>query len=296
MDGNKRLTPEERELQKKQLVLDELQQRLTTRESELQTALGGLVAFEKKYQEATTLRYAMLDELHYRIAALRAAQQPDQPAEQAAARAAAAMRPFAARKNASKNAPRRAPEPPPLPRPAPPPPINPSEEIKRLYRDVAKALHPDFASDDQERTHRHTFMARANEAYEANDAQRLVEILHEWHSSPESVRGHDASAQLIRTIRAIARCEDRLEKITAHMAKVETHGMFGIKLLADEADKLERDFLHEMTARLDEEIEAAKAYLLKMGGKIPDPSELQPVEEELPEDAFTTPGDAPDSA
>jgi hypothetical protein len=135
-------------------------------------------------------------------------------------------------------------------------------------------------------------MARANEAYENNDPQKLVDILHEWQVAPESVRGQDSAAELVRTIRKIARCEDRLEKIKTHMAKVETDGMFGIKLLADEADKLERDFLNEMTSRLDEEIEAGKALLLKMGGQVPDPSELQRLDDQPPEPDFIDPDPA----
>jgi hypothetical protein len=291
MDGKQRLTPEQRELEKKTLQLDELQKQLIERELELETALGGLLAFEKKYQEATSQRYAMLDELHFRIAELRAAQQPEQPAAQAAAKVASA-----ARGSAGTRRPPRTPPPKPDPSTKPPPPkptpaFNPSEEIKRLYRDVAKSLHPDLANDDQEREHRHVFMSRANEAYEANDPQKLVEILHEWHIAPESVRGQDHGAELIRTIRKIARCEDRLEKIKVHMAKIETHGMFGIKMLADEADKLERDFLTEMTARLDADIDAAKGFLLHLGGKIPDPSELQRMDEEPAAEDFLSPED-----
>jgi hypothetical protein len=230
----------------------------------------------------------MLDELRFRIAELRAAQQPQEPSAQAAAKVAAASR-GTMRKPPSAPQPKRERPIGPAPLPRPTPAFNPSEEIKQLYRDVAKSLHPDFANDDQEREHRHTFMARANAAYEANDPQKLVEILHEWHSSPESVRGQDSSADLIRAIRQIARCEDRLEKIQLHMTKIETHGMFGIKMLAEEANKLERDFLDEMTARLDEEIEAAKAYLIQMGGKVPDPSELQRLDEEPPEADFMSP-------
>jgi hypothetical protein len=104
------------------------------------------------------------------------------------------------------------------------------------------------------------------------------------------VRGQDSAAELIRAIRKIARCEDRLEKIQDHMLKIETNGMFGLKMLADEADKLERDFLDEMTARLDADIEGAKALLLHMGGKVPDPSELKRFDEDDAPD-FTAPQD-----
>ena len=53
----------------------------------------------------------------------------------------------------------------------PVPQFNPTEVLKRLYRDVAKAMHPDLADNDEERGHRHVFMSRANEAYEASNGE-----------------------------------------------------------------------------------------------------------------------------
>ena len=273
-------TPEERELEKKQLQLDGLQKQLVERELELETMRGGLISFEKKYQDATTQRYAMLDELRYRIAEL----QIQQRADAAAASQSSSTPPPAGgrfpsfpgvgpmprdKKNAKKEKSTKE-----AAGAGAASGFNPSEELKRLYRDVAKALHPDLANDDAERAHRHLFMSRANEAYESNNEQKLIDILHEWHVAPESVRGQDPAAELIRTIRKVSRCENRLEQIKTDMSKIETAGIFGIKLLAEEADKLERDFLSEMTTRLDEEIEGAKALLTHLGGKIPDASEL----------------------
>ncbi len=147
--------------------------------------------------------------------------------------------------------------------------FNPSEALKKLYREVAKTIHPDLADDDEERAQRHVFMTRANEAYEANNQQKLADILSEWHHSPESVRGEDPAAKLIRAIRKIARCEDRLVEIDTEMGKLETGGIFGIKMLAEEADKFERDFLDEMTGRLDEEIAGATALLQQMEANAP---------------------------
>src|SRR4051812_47916687 len=76
-------TPEERELQRKSRELDELQKQLVERELELETLRGGLINFETRYQAATLERYAMLDALRFRIAELRAQQNPQHPALQA---------------------------------------------------------------------------------------------------------------------------------------------------------------------------------------------------------------------
>jgi hypothetical protein len=56
--------------------------------------------------------------------------------------------------------------------------------IKELYRKVAKAIHPDLSSDDEERTWRQKLMAEANNAYANEDGDSLQSILHQW------VNGH----------------------------------------------------------------------------------------------------------
>lgn len=46
-------------------------------------------------------------------------------------------------------------------------------EAKRLYRDLAKRCHPDFARDAAERERREVMMQRVNEAYRARDLETL---------------------------------------------------------------------------------------------------------------------------
>ena len=279
MSSHQRQTPEEYELEKKREELVALESQLVERELELETLRGGLASFEKKYQAATLERYAHLDELYAKIAQVKAERMPDDRSAQKAAaeqRARAEKTAAAARKYQPRPRPKGPAGKKPA-APAPPPPyFNPTEAIKRLYRDVAKAMHPDLADNDEERAHRHAFMARANEAYEKGSEQRLAEILHEWQCAPESVRGDGPGAELIRAIRKIARCQQRLVTIDLEIARMQTAGIFGIKLLAEEADKLERDFLEEMTKRIDQDIENAKALLQQLGGA---PASLPPLTE-----------------
>ena len=44
-------------------------------------------------------------------------------------------------------------------------PAAPSDDLKRVFRDVAKAVHPDLALDEMARCRRHSLMAEANRAY-----------------------------------------------------------------------------------------------------------------------------------
>ena len=100
--------------------------------------------------------------------------------------------------------------------------FTPSEDLKKLYREVAKLVHPDLTTDPVEKIDRQKLMAEANQAYEAEDIEKLRSILHSWESRPESVRGEGVGAELIRAIRKIAQCRDRLRAIgsPAYMGKI----------------------------------------------------------------------------
>jgi DnaJ-domain-containing protein 1 len=69
---------------------------------------------------------------------------------------------------------------------------------------VAKRIHPDLATDSEDRLRRQILMAEANRAFEEGDEDRLRRILHEYEASPDAVKGDGAGADLIRAIRKIA--------------------------------------------------------------------------------------------
>jgi len=105
-------------------------------------------------------------------------------------------------------------------------PFLPSENLKKLYREVAKRIHPDLATDESERQRRHELMTEANRAFAEGDAARLEAILRDWESSPESVKGEGPGAELVRVIRKIAQVEDRLKAIDAEIARLEESDLY----------------------------------------------------------------------
>ena len=96
--------------------------------------------------------------------------------------------------------------------------FKPSEDVKRLYREIAKRVHPDLATDDAERGKRNQVMAEVNRAYADGDEARLRAILNEWETSPDAVTGDGIGAELVRTIRKIHQVEGRLARIQAEIA------------------------------------------------------------------------------
>lgn len=66
----------------------------------------------------------------------------------------------------------------------PPKRVRPSEEARRLYRELARKAHPDLAPDEAERERRDEFIARVNAAYGRGDVDLLKELAAEWAAGP----------------------------------------------------------------------------------------------------------------
>ncbi|MER5892022.1 J domain-containing protein [Streptomyces sp. NPDC001876] len=66
----------------------------------------------------------------------------------------------------------------------PPKRVRPSEEARRLYRELARKAHPDLAPDESERERRDEFIARVNAAYGRGDVDLLKELADEWAAGP----------------------------------------------------------------------------------------------------------------
>lgn len=255
----RRQTPEERELSRKQADLAALETELAQRELDLATFQGELRAFEGRYLRTVGVRYATLDELESQIAEAVVRLTPNDPKAQEQAAQAGAQAQDSAQATGAIHGPGQPTE------------FRPSDNLKKLYREVAKRLHPDLATDEEERARRTQLMAEANRAYEEGDEARLEAILREWESSPESVKGGGPGADLVRIIRKIAQVEERLRTIDAEMIQLRASDLYQLKVKVDEAEGEGRDLLAEMAAQVDQEIAAGKKRLAEVARKYPKP-------------------------
>jgi DnaJ-domain-containing protein 1 len=142
--------------------------------------------------------------------------------------------------------------------------FKPSEDIKQIYRQVAKLIHPDLTTDLQEKIDRQKLMTEANQAYEDGNIDRLREILHSWESRPESVKGEGLGAELIRMIRKISQCRERLRKIHQEIAEIEQTELYQLQVEVSTNHKNGKDLLLEMARDLDEQISQAQEELIKL--------------------------------
>jgi hypothetical protein len=150
---------------------------------------------------------------------------------------------------------------------APEPPVSPAAEaaprltsdaVRRLFRDVAKAIHPDLASDEGTRDRRHTLMIEANKAYARGDEDRLRWILQAWENSPEAVPGDDPDAARLRIVRRIAQIEDELLACAGRLASLTDSPLWKLKTLVDEAAARGKDLIADQVRRLKRDIVAAR--------------------------------------
>jgi hypothetical protein len=57
---------------------------------------------------------------------------------------------------------------------------NPAKTVQRLYRELARRVHPDLAQDPVEKERRNAFIARVNDAYRRADFYELQRLGEEW--------------------------------------------------------------------------------------------------------------------
>ena len=135
-----------------------------------------------------------------------------------------------------------------------PPPRFTSDAARKLFRDVAKAIHPDLASDESTRGRRHALMVEANRAYASGDEQQLRSILEAWERSPDAVQGSDPEAMRLRLVRRVAQIEEQLEMIGGDLDALRDSPLGRLKTMVDEAAATGKDLVRDMVGRLKRDI------------------------------------------
>jgi hypothetical protein len=136
-----------------------------------------------------------------------------------------------------------------------------SDTVRKLFRDVAKVIHPDLARDDHARDRRHSLMIEANRAYALGDEERLRSILHAWERSPEAVQGSDDEAARLRLARRIAQLEEQLEGFAGDLAERRESPLWKLKVMVEDASSRGKDLVGDMVKRLKRDIVVARNRL-----------------------------------
>jgi hypothetical protein len=234
----RRLRPEAEELALKHEELADLLTALSDRELELANLRHGLAALEVRYLREVGNLYAELDSWNIKIRELRARRNPlraeehdqddDQTGDQTGGCGASTAH-----------------------SPAPTP------ELKHLYWNTARRIHPDLAGDPLEQERRTRFMAEANRSYQAADAEALQRILEDFHYG-EAAHGESAGAELLRLIRQIRDGKERLTALDEELSTLRGSEIARLRKDVDVAAQQGRDMLAELSQVICGQIQRAE--------------------------------------
>jgi hypothetical protein len=129
-----------------------------------------------------------------------------------------------------------------------------SDAVRKLFRDVAKLIHPDLAADPEGRDRRHSLMIEANRAYALGDEEQLRSILQAWERSPEAVQGTDQEAMRMRLMRRLDQIDEHLQALAAELASLTDTSLWRLKLMVDEEAAQGKDLIRDMVRRLKRDI------------------------------------------
>lgn len=238
------LTPEEAELLRKRDELASVRILVAEKELELVDLRAGLQGFEGLYLRRVGVLYAELDDLDALTAELEAKLVGTSSARDRARRARQRAGDTQA---ATQGEDAKAPE------------FQPDPELRSLFREVARRVHPDFAKDEADRQRRTDKMAAANEAYARGDAEALRSVLDENAASVDSVPGEGIGSELVRIIRQIDAAKKRLAAIEQELTELRGSELALLWADVQSTGIAGRDLLGELAARLQEQIARARS-------------------------------------
>ncbi|MEV5987233.1 hypothetical protein AB0L85_19755 [Streptomyces sp. NPDC052051] len=143
----------------------------------------------------------------------------------------------------------------------PPQRVRPSEEARRLYRELARKAHPDLAQGEDERKRRDEFIARVNAAYGRGDEALLRELAQEWEAGPApEVRGPSRGEELYARLEWLAQRKELISVVARELEEGAIGSM--LRLAPDDPDRL----LEEIAEQLLVQVAQKEAELAALRG------------------------------
>ncbi len=222
---------EQRELKEKRAELDQLEDTLAARETELAVLQSSVREFELTYLEAIGQKFDELADIEKQIAATLGQQVTDDDYTISNELECGQTKFHAA------------------------------ENLKKLYREVARLCHPDLADNEQERAYRHKLMIAANQAYEAGAEDRLQSLLSSESSFAELTRQSLSAIDLVQVLRALVTTQERIVELEAELARVKNSELYRLKQRADRAAAIGHNFLQELVSQVERQIRKSQNRL-----------------------------------
>ena len=227
---------------------ERLRDRLAAIEEEQATLEAELAVFNADYMREVVTVLAELHELEARIAGLVAKRSGTDEDKRAARSARARARETTAAVKAI---------------PKTPGPL-PTGDLKKLFREAAKRMHPDLAPDDDTRRHAEAFMKRLNQAFAASDAQAIVDLVRQWESSPYATGPVGEDLETARAARRVSALQAAVDRAQARLDEVRGSDLAGMMERAMAAAVTGTDLLAEWRASSEAALAAARKRLAEL--------------------------------
>ena len=258
------LTPEALELRKKEEELAFLEAELAQKELDFATLQAEIDAFEMRYLRRIGVLISKLDEIEAQIADYLLLLNPKnhkikEKAKDAHAQAKKTSEEAQKIKDGTESLEA----------------FSPSNEIKSLYRTIAKQIHPDLANDEEDREVRNKLMTELNAAYKSNNLSLLKEIQKDWENKPEGVKGEGVGAELVRVIRKIVQVQERIENIVVIENQIYSTDIYQMKTKVEKAIEIGQDLLLDMENNINQRIIERQSNLLELQEQYNNPSRIK---------------------
>ncbi|WNO73503.1 MULTISPECIES: hypothetical protein [unclassified Streptomyces] len=128
--------------------------------------------------------------------------------------------------------------------------VRPSEEARKLYRELARKAHPDLAQEEAERARREEFITRVNAAYALGDVGQLRELADEWAAGPVPEARLSESEELYARLEWLSQRKELLAAV-AHELEESAIGAM-LRMAPEDPDRLLEEIAEQLLAQVAE--------------------------------------------
>jgi hypothetical protein len=229
------IPPEEFELAHRRRELAKVRALLEEREVALGHLRDAVFSFEARYIRQVGVLYRQLDEIEEKLAELQVSRESLEERDDARAafrKAHPEYDPHAEPEEAASAA------------------QSDDVDLKALFRELAKRIHPDFAVNELDAHRRTQLMAQANEAFHRGDAALLERMIDGYDAAGEAFGRTNPAAELARVKALIERVLMDIAVAEREHASIRESEMARLREETRQAALTGRDLLAEMAARV----------------------------------------------
>ncbi|MGX1882322.1 hypothetical protein [Streptomyces sp. NPDC055287] len=132
----------------------------------------------------------------------------------------------------------------------PPKRVRPTEEARKLYRELARKAHPDLAQDETERSRRDEFITRVNAAYGRGDVDQLRALAEEWAAGPAPKEQQPERDELYARLEWLSQRKELLAVIAQELEDSAIGSM--LRMAPEDPDRLLEEIAEQLLAQVSE--------------------------------------------